>query len=179
MTAQKIEITAVLNGVTKMPDGKFCFRVADRANADVYRFLLSKKKALKLANGDYEFPTGHNLRLRGRKNPSSTLSTLTFVKIIAVDGHDVQSWAESHKSPTVAPDVLTRAKISIDAAEAEAMRRRAPPEPAPLFKTPAEAYEKAMYLLRRQVRLKDPKLSKSDIWAIRDALNMLKKSAGL
>ena len=182
MATTKLEITGALKGVVKMPDGKFCFRVEDRSSAipgRYYRFLLSKEKALKLANQDSEFPSGVNLCLRGRVSNEDTNGNLTFVKILSVDGHDVQSWAEKHQSPTVAPDVLTKAQRSIDEAEEENMRRRAPPDPAPLFKSPEEAYERAMYLLRRQVRLKNPKLSKSDIWAIRDALNMLKEAAGL
>ena len=185
--SQKVEITASLKSVHKRSDGKYLFRVVSRAGvagsgykpgATPYHFLLTKEKALKIANQDSEFPTGINLRLRVRVSPVNP-DVLTFVKIIAVDGHDVQSWAEKNQSPTVAPDVLTKAQRSIDEAEEENMRRRAPPDPAPLFKTPKEAFERAMYLLRRQVRLKNPKLSKSDIWAIRDALNMLKEKAGL
>jgi hypothetical protein len=81
----------------------------------------------------------------------------------------------------VAPEVLEKARKTVEAskAEEEAMKRRAPPEPPPRFGSPLEAYETAMQRLRRQVRLKDPKLSKSDIWTIRDALNMLKEAAGL
>jgi hypothetical protein len=177
-------MTASLKGVQKLSDGKFRFTVIDRSDTTktAYRFLLTKEKALKIANQDSEFPSGINLRLRGRWGGGVGNRDLTFVKILSVDGHDVQSWAERHKSPTVASDVLTNAQKAIkeaEKAEEEAMRRRAPPDPPPTFKTPEEAYEKAMYLLRRQVRLKDPKLSKSDIWTIRDALNMLKEKAGL
>lgn len=176
---RKVEISAHLRSVQKRSDGKFRFTVVDRADKTktAIRFLLTEEKALKIANQDCEFPTGINLRLRGRVSPVNH-DVLTFVKILSVDGHDVQSWAEKHQSPTVAPDVLAGAQRAIDEAEEENMRRRAPPDPAPLFKSPEEAYERAMYLLRRQVRLKNPKMSKSDIWAIRDALNMLKK-AGL
>ena len=175
----KIEMTASLKTVWKRKDGKFRFSVIDRTDTSqkVYHFLLTETKALKLANQNYAFPIGVNLRLSGRREAQS--DNLTFVKIISVDGYDVQSWAEKLQSPTVAPDVLTKAQKAIEEAEEENMRRRAPPEPPPPFKTPLEAYEKAMQRLRRQVRLKDPKLSKSDIWTIRDALNMLKETAGL
>jgi DNA-binding transcriptional regulator YiaG len=175
--AQRIDFTAKLHQVTRQPDGKFSFRVEGQAGG-CYQFHLSKEKALKIANQDLQFPIGVRLHIRGLRSATDPTAGLTFVKILSVDGHDVQSWAEGHQSPTVAPDVLTKAQRSIDEAEEENMRRRAPPDPAPLFKSPEEAYERAMYLLRRQVRLKNPKMSKSDIWAIRDALNMLKENLG-
>jgi hypothetical protein len=137
---------------------------------------------MKIANQDAKFPLGVNLRLKGRTNDKHTdafVKGLKWVKIISVDGHDVQSWAEKNQSPTVAPDVLEKAQRAVEEVNDELMRRRAPPEPPPTFKSPLEAYEKAMQRLLRQVRLKDPKLSKSDIWTIRDALNMLKETAGL
>ncbi len=185
---QKIRISAILKSVREQSNGKFSFRVSLPASArplygPSYRFLLSREKALKIANQEGKWPLGVNLRLSGRtiagQDAAVQVKGLTFVKILSVDGHDVQSWAERNQSPTVAPEVLKKAQKSIDKAEEEAMRGRAPPDPDPPFKTPKEAYERAMYLLRRQVRLKDPKLSKSDIWAIRDALNMLKETAGL
>ena len=180
--SNQIEITATLKSVRKQSDGKYGFRVSAPNSGGSFRFLLSKEKALKIANQDVAFPLGVNLCLRGRtndKHPDAFVKGLKFVKILSVDGHDVQSWAEKNQSPTVAPDVLTKAQRSIDEAEEEAMKRRAPPEPPPTFKTPLEAYEKAMQRLRRQVRLKNPKMSLSDIWTIRDALNMLKETAGL
>lgn len=183
--ATRIDFTGRLEGVTKMPDGKFCFKITGRAGGE-YRFLLTGEKALKVANQNSEFPTGVDLHITGLKTEKIPTvvdgrapTTITYAKILSVDGHDVQSWAERIQSPTVAPDVLEKAKRSIDEAEEAAMKRRAPPEPPPTFKTPLEAYEKAMQRLRRQVRLKNPKLSKSDIWTIRDALNMLKETAGL
>ena len=185
MTAQaQIEITAILKHVREQSNGKFSFRVV-MVNKPLtsYRFLLSREKALKLANQDAHFPLGVKLHLSGRtitgQDAAVHVKGLKFVKILSVDGHDVQSWAEKHQSPTVAPDVLTKSKRVVDEAEEADMQRRAPPEPPPRFKSPSEAYEKAMQRLRRQVRLKDPKLSKSDIWTIRDALNMLKEAARL
>jgi hypothetical protein len=171
-----------------MPDGRYCFKTLGRAGGK-YRFILTAEKALKVANQDSEFPSGVDLHITGRHNEASkvetdggrALTTLTYVKIHSVDGHDIQSWAERRQSPTVAPDVLKRARKRVEAskAEEEAMKRRAPPEPPPRFKSAKDAYEEGMQCLRRQVRLKDPKLSKSEIWLIRDALNMLKEAAGL
>lgn len=176
---RRVDFTAELDQVTKQPDGRFCFRVT----ADIgfsRTFILSEKKALQVANKDLEFPTGVKLHIRGLRSPVKPVG-LTNIKILSVDGHDIQAWAERVRSSTVAPDVLQKARDRVAASEAEEedMRRRAPPDPPPAFKSPAEAYEKAMQRLRRQVRLKDPKLSKSDIWTIRDALNMLKEAAGL
>ncbi len=181
----RIEITATLKSVREGATGKFSFRVVPKSGSS-YRFVLTREKALKLANQDGDFPIGVHLRLRGQTRPSEKdgdafVRGLNYVKILSVDGHDVQSWAEKHKSPTVAPEVLDEAIETIEAAEAEEedMRRRAPPDPVPPFETPLAAYEGAMYIIRRQVRLKTPKLSKSEIWALRDALNFLKGRLGL
>jgi len=174
----KIEITATLKSVSKFGTAKYIFKVEDRSNGGLYHFLLTKEKALKLANADSEFPSGVNLRLSGRIS-RNVQNTLNFVKVHAVDGHDVQAWAERNSSPTVNPEVVAKAQTRINEAEEEAMRRRAPPDPPPAFKSPGEAFEKAMYLLVRQVRLKDSKLTMTEIYVIRDALNMLKERAGL
>jgi hypothetical protein len=178
--SQKVNCIVELERVTKQPDGKFCFRVKTTGDGRSYTFRLIEKKALKVANQDSEFPKGVRLHIRGFKSMTDPTG-LTFVKILSVDGHDIQAWAERRQSPTVAPDVLKKAQKNVEAAKAEeeAMRRRAPPEPPPRFKSALEAYEEGMQRLRRQVRLKEPKLSKSDIWTIRDALNMLKEAAGL
>jgi hypothetical protein len=178
--AGRVDCIVELERVTKQPDGKFCFRVKTTGDGRSYTFRLIEKKALKIANQDLEFPKGVRLHIRGfRSNTDPT--GLTFIQILSVDGHDIQAWAERRQSPTVAPDVLKKGRKTIAAAKAEeeAMKRRAPPEPPPRFNSPLEAYEEGMQRLRRQVRLKEPKLSKSDIWTIRDALNMLKEAAGL
>lgn len=180
---QKITVTATLKSVREQSNGKFSFRVS--LPGPSYRFLLSREKALKIANQDAQFPIGIQLRLSGRtivgQNLNVKVRGLKWVKILSVDGHDVQSWAERSNSPTVASEVLKKAKKRVNASkiEEEAMKRRAPPDPPPRFKSPLAAYEEGMQRLRRQIRLKDPKLSKSDIWTIRDALNVLKKAAGL
>jgi hypothetical protein len=186
--ATKVDFIARLESVTEMIDGKFCFKVKGRAGG-MYRFLLSAEKALKVANKDSEFPSGVDLHITGRAtdNVPSVIeggrarTPLNYVKIHSVDGHELQAWAERNQSPTVVPDVLRRARKTIaDArAEEEAMKRRAPPDPPPRFKSAKAAYEEGMQCLRRQAKLKDPKLSKSEIWIIRDALNMLKEAAGL
>jgi len=181
---RRVDFSPELDQVTRQPDGKFCFRVSTHNGAS-YTFVLAEKKALQVANQDLEFPTGVKLHIRGLKSriehSGSYGGALVNIKILSVDGHDIQSWAERTGSATVAPEVLKKARKRVEAsrAEEEAMRRRAPPEPAPRFTSPIEAYEQAMQRLRRQAKLKDPKLSKSDIWTIRDALNMLKDTAGL
>ncbi len=126
-----ISITATLKSVWKRPDEKFRFSVLDLSSNNtgaLYVFLLSKEKALKLANANSEFPNGAALRLSGRISRSDK-RCLNFVKIHAVDGHDMQAWAERSGSPGVDSDVLTEAQKKISEAEEEAMRNRAPPEP--------------------------------------------------
>lgn len=173
---QKVEITAKLERVQKADGGKFKFTVTSRENNRLYRFLLTREKAILLADSSATFPKGVNLRLKGRISKNDR-HQLNHVSIHAVDGHDVQSWAQSRKSPGVSPDVLKKAEKAAQDAEDAAMRNRAAPDAfnkLPEFKSPQEAYDKAMYILRRQVKLADPKLSKAEVWAVRDAINMLK-----
>ena len=177
--SDRVDFSARLEAVTGRPDGKYHFRITGHSGVS-FTFCLSEKKALQIANRDSEFPKGVTLHIRGFRSMVDP-SGLSFVKILSVDGHDIQSWAERSQSPTVDSEVLKKARKRVEAAKAEeeAMKRRAPPEPPPRFSSPLEAYEEGMQRLRRQVRLKEPKLSKSDIWTIRDALNMLKEAAGL
>lgn len=167
-------MSAILKIVNQKPDGKFHFQVEnplDRTGI-FYHFKLTREKALKLANANSEFPLGAKLNLSGgiSKNDEHGLN---HVRITAVDGRDLQSWAEWNGSPAVNPVVLSKVQEQADSIE-EAMKLRAPPEPPPVFASPQEAYEKAMAVVRRQARLKDPKLSQTEIWVVRDALNFLK-----
>lgn len=181
--ASKIEITGTLTAVHRRRDKRYSFIVNERAAPftpkPAYQFYLSENKALKLANKDGQFPLGANLRLSGRiskRGPTTGgAQPLNFAKIRSVDGHDVQSWAERHGSPTVAPDVLADAEKAIQEAD-EAMKLRSPDKAPPAYSSPEEAYETAMFILRRQVKSSNPKLSKADVWALRDALNLLYKN---
>ena len=153
----------------------FTFTIKATGTPEIFSFRLAPKKALQLCNAAHEFPVGVALRLSGRRHGT----VLTHVKIEVIDGYDVQAWAERQGSPTVDEKIAHDARKIIAANDEKEMKLRAPPEPDPVFKTPMEAYEKGMFILRRQTKLKEPKLSKKEIWAVRDALNMLKKAAGL
>lgn len=170
---QLITITAKLQKVSPPGGtGKYIFAVIERNSNTLYQFLLSSEKAQKLANRDLEFPLGANLRLSGRVS-NSNKNTLTFVTVTSVDGHDTQAWAERNGSPGVAAGVLTAAQKRVQQSQEDEMRRRAPVDELPVFNSPKEAYDAAMYILRRQVKAKDPKLTTPQIWALRDALNVL------
>ena len=169
------DMSAILRIVNQKRGGKFHLqveRISDRTGI-FYHFMLTREKALKLANANFEFPLGAKLNLSGRVSKND-LHSLNHVQITAVDGHDVQSWAELNGSPAVNPAVLVKAQERILEEGEEAMKFRAPPEPPPVFASSEEAYEKAMYVVRRQTRLKDPKLSQPEIWIVRDALNFFK-----
>ncbi len=175
---QQITITAKLQRVTpprKYGTDKYTFAIIERNNNKLYKFLLSTEKAQKLANGDMEFPIGANLRLIGRVSNSNKLM-LNFVVVKAVDGHDLQAWAERNASPGVPSNVFSDAQRRIQQSKEDDMRRRAPVDEIPAFKSPKAAYDAAMYILRRQVKIKDPKLTKPEVWALRDALNILADS---
>ena len=193
-TTHKIRVTGNIKRVKPEDDGKFTFVLegctvdahhrcgGNIAPRDRYMFTTSAQKALVVANGDQEFPHGIPLTVEGQQSGNLGLSTLTYVKIAAVDGVDPRAWAERHGSTTVAPEVAESAQERVKAqekAEEALMREKAPPEPTPHFKTPREAFDRAMYLVRRQAKLKEPRLSRDDIFQMRDALNTLKEAAGL
>ena len=71
--ARKIDFTARLDSVTKMPDGRYCFKTLGRAGGK-YRFILTAEKALKVANQDSEFPSGVDLHITGRHNEGNSES---------------------------------------------------------------------------------------------------------
>ena len=190
LNANRVTMTARLKSVKHFPEpnstfismGKYRFEIEDRQTGADWKFQLIAMKALKLADDECEFPKGVMLRLSGlpsKKNPGSLL----HVKIIAVDGHDVESWAQLRNSPTVSPEVQKKARGRVkkarkDAEEA-AMRDRAPPDGPPRFTTAKDAYARAMHIVHRQTKLKEPKLTKTEVWTLRDALNFLKEAAGV
>jgi hypothetical protein len=194
-TTHKVKVTGNIKRVKPEDDGKFTFVLegctvdalcvqngGNIARRTTYMFTTSAEKALVVANGDREFPHGIPLTVEGQQSGNSAVITLTYAKIIAVDGVDPRAWAERHGSTTVAPEVAESAQERVKAqekAEEALMREKAPPEPTPHFKTPREAFDRAMYLVRRQAKLKEPRLSRDDIFQMRDALNTLKEAAGL
>jgi hypothetical protein len=194
-TTHKVKVTGNIKRVKPEGDGKFTFVLEsctmdalcikngpNLARRDLYMFTTTAQKALVVANGDQDFPHGIPLTVEGQQSGNSIVLTLTYAKIIAVDGVDPRAWAERHGSVTVAPEVVESAQDRVKAqekAEEALMREKAPPEPTPHFKTPREAFDRAMYLVRRQAKLKEPRLSRDDIFQMRDALNTLKEAAGL
>ena len=68
---------------------------------------------------------------------------------------------------------LAKAKARVAAAKkSEAdMLDRAPPQSDQAFANPKQAFDEAMRIVRRQAKLKNPKLSGSEIFKLRDALN--------
>jgi hypothetical protein len=194
---EKTTVTGTLATVSVNRAGQYLF---DLAQCDVtgrnpkhgpsnHNFLMSDDKALAIANSDGAFPTGVRVKVTGRFKPnlsSDTTNTrfdnavsrkLTHVKIISVDGVEVTAWSQRVGSTTDVDgvDVLVR-----KAEEAEkAMVSKAPPEQPGTITDPTAAYENAMRIVRRQRKLKNPKLSQQEIWQVRDALNLLAEKLGI
>ena len=148
-------------------------------------FLLSAEKALTIANGDEAFPLGVQVEVAARfeeEYSGKNLRKLTHVKILSVDGVETRAWSERVGSTQVDPAVITASSARVakaKAAEEAAMADRSPPEPAGVITDPSIAFENAMRIVRRQRKLKDPKLSQSEIWQLRDALNLLAEKLGI
>ena len=186
---EKTTVTGTLATVGVNRAGQYLF---DLSQCDVgpsnQNFLMSDK-ALAIANSDGAFPLGVRVKVTGRfKRKHSLLDTntrfdnavsrkLTHVKIISVDGVEVTAWSQRVGSTTDVDgvDVLVR-----KAEEAEkAMVSKAPPEQPGTITDPTAAYENAMRIVRRQRKLKNPKLSQQEIWQVRDALNLLAEKLGI
>lgn len=178
-TTAKTRIIAKLKKVKRLrSSGRYRFLLED-GNGTAFMFLLSENKALVVANGHEEFPTGISLEVEGRH---AVPGIINFAKLIAIDGMDPRSWAESVGSLTVAGNVQKAAELRVkeqQEAQDEEMRARAPAEEAKKFSTPSEGFQHGMYIVRRQLRLKDPKLTRTDIFELRDALNIMAEAAGL
>lgn len=184
---QKISLTGKLSKVTSV-GCRYAFILhmpAPPGNplsalAGDYNFLLTRDKALAIADANLVFPKGIELKVTGRVSKGSP-KQLNHVKIISVDGIEVQSWSERVGSPQVSPDVLAKAKDRVAAAKkAEAdMRDRAPPQSDQAFANPKQAFDEAMRIVRRQRKLKNPKLSASEIFKLRDALNFFAEKLDL
>lgn len=159
----------------------FILRVieADLSDTD-YHFTLGREKALAIATANDEFPMGAVLKVNGRVSKRSP-KQLNHIKIISVDGVEVRAWSERVGSPQVSPDVLAKSKARVAAAKkAEAdMRDRAPPQSDQAFSSPKQAFDEAMRIVRRQAKLKYPKLSESEIFKLRDALNFFAEKLDL
>ena len=190
---EKTTVTGTLAAVSVNRAGQYLF---DLAACDVtgrnpthgpsnHNFLMSDDKALVIANGDGAFPLGARVKVTSRVRTSSSPDyantvvsrKLTHVKIISVDGVEVTAWSQRVGSTTDVDgvDVLVR---EAEKAE-EAMVNKAPPEQPGTITDPTVAYENAMRIVRRQRRLKNPKLSQQEIWQVRDALNLLAEKLGI
>jgi hypothetical protein len=186
----KITSTGKLLSVQKdKTAGKYLFRVESDGCGPlstppnrfrIYRFFLSESKALAIANAQTQFPLGVQIKVSGRVS-NQQVPQLNHVNIVSVDGVETTAWSQRVGSTQVAPGVLDAAQQRIkDAEEAEeAMVNRAPPEVEGAITDPLEAYDNAMRIVRRQRRLKNPKLSQQEIWRIRDALNLLAEKLGI
>jgi hypothetical protein len=159
--------------------GKYRFTLRECSPGNTtYHFNLSREKALQVANGNEEFPLSSQMKVSGVILYTNTLG---YVKILAVDGIETNAWSQRVGSVTVESGILSVAKNRIKEAERaeESMANRASPTQPAAITDPGEAYENAMSIVRRQRRLKNPKLSQQEIWQVRDALNLLAEKLGI
>ena len=175
-------VTGTLAAVGVNRAGQYVFDLAAcDAGPGNQNFLMSDK-ALLIANAEGAFPLGIRVKVTGRYNPNSVSEDansvvslkLTHVKIVSVDGIEVTAWSQRVGSTTDVDGV----DVLVKKAE-KAMTNRAPPEQPGAITDPVVAYENAMRIVRRQRRLKNPKLSQQEIWQVRDALNLLAEKLGI
>ena len=182
----KTKVTGFLAWVRK-EHGKYVFSLSDcNVGPTTQTFRLSGEKALSIANAEKDFPLGVKVEITARfKNNAffdEDTRTLIHVKILSVDGVETRAWSERVGSTQVDPDVLAAGGPRVakaKAAEAAAMADRAPPEPAGVITDPNIAFDNAMRIVRRQRKLKNPKLSPEEIWQLRDTLNLLAEKLGI
>ena len=178
----KAMTTGILDHVKWVAEeSKFHFTVRDCSQGEpTVVFALSESKALAVADVNECFPLGVRFKVQGRFK-TATPRKLTHVKILAVDGVEVTAWSQRAGSATQDAAVLRAAEQRIKEAKRaeEAMVNRAPPVQEGAITDPLKAYENAMRIVRRQRRLKNPKLSQQEIWQVRDALNLLAEKLGI
>lgn len=184
---EKTTVTGTLATVSVNRTGQYLFYLTQCDDGPSNQKFLMSDKALAIANGDGAFPLGVRVKVTGRYNPNSSPKDinrdsvvsrkLTHVKIVSVDGVEVTAWSQRVGSTTDVDgvDVLVRKAEKLE----EAMANKAPPEQPGTITDPAVAYDNAMRIVRRQRRLKNPKLSQQEIWQVRDALNLLAEKLGI
>lgn len=182
----KTKVIGRLSRVIK-EQGRYRFSIR---NCDVgpkrQTFMLSSEKALAIANDDKAFPLGVTIkvtaRIKEQKGEDDPIRQLIHVNILSVDGVETRAWSERVGSTQVAASTLQASKYRVAeaaAAEAAAMADRSPPEQADAITDPNTAFNNAMRIVRRQRKLKNPKLSQQEIWQLRDALNLLAEKLGI
>ena len=182
----KTKVTGHLSRVIK-EQGRYRFSIR---KCDVgpprQTFLLSSDKALAIANGDEAFPLGVLIKVAARiseqKGADDTIRQLIHASILSVDGVEVRAWSERVGSTQVSDGTLQASKPRVEeakAAEDAAMTDRSPPEQINAITDPNIAFNNAMRIVRRQRKLKNPKLSQKEIWQLRDALNLLAEKLGI
>ena len=175
-------IKAALDGKDAAGRKRYRFSVVCQDEQIPYTFFLSEEKAMACATKDRCFPTGALLKISGRTSSAPGKNfQLNHVKVHMIDGQDARGWAERWGSHAVDEEVVSGAAEATAAMERldKAMRNRAPGQVVPLaFSGKKEAFEGAMFIVRRQMKKRDPRLTKTEILALRDALNILNDSAG-
>jgi hypothetical protein len=182
----KTKVTGRLLRVRNEYSGRYRFHISGcDVGTDEQTFMLSSEKALAIANVDAAFPLGVTIKVTGRFADipgDRNVRQLLHVKIVSVDGVEVRAWSERVGSTQVADDTLRAAKARVEEAKASedaAMADRSPPEQTNAITDPNIAFENAMRIVRRQRKLKNPKLSQQEIWQLRDALNLLAEKLGI
>jgi hypothetical protein len=181
----KTKVTGRLLRVRKEQE-RYQFTISDcNVGTDKQIFMLSSAKALAIANVDAAFPLGVTIKVTGRFADipgDRNVRQLLHVKIVSVDGVEVRAWSERVGSTQVSPATRLGAERRIEEAKASedaAMADRSPPEQVNAITDPNIAFENAMRIVRRQRKLKNPKLSQQEIWQLRDALNLLAEKLGI
>jgi hypothetical protein len=191
MAPKRLTITGRIHSVNASAPTtfEFCIRSSDYPFGPVtvldpqFSFKLSFHKALLIADSSRCFPLGVEIKVTGIVPEGShhshsyqrPHSKLTHVKVISVDNIELTAWSQRNRSAVVGGSVLDAAEVRVKEAEMieAAMKDRAPPDNPNAITDPLEAYENAMRIVRRQNKQADPKLSKKDIFQLRDALNLL------
>lgn len=182
---QRTQVTGNLDSVNSNRFGQYVFILTScDTGPAIQTFLQTEKKALAIANSEEAFPVGVRVKVNGRYDDNRTEHKerkLTHARIVSVDGVEVTAWSQRVGSITQYPNALSAAQKRIkEAEEAEkVMTNRAPPEQPGAITDPLTAYENAMRIVRRQRRLKEPKLSQQEIWQVRDALNLMAEKLGI
>jgi uncharacterized Ntn-hydrolase superfamily protein len=155
-----------------------------------YGFYLAEDKAMRIADPNQlhleRFPLGELMTVKGRLSLSRP-ERLNHVSILYVGGMGVVAWERLVKAVGLRDAIAKLRKGQADAAGAvmdqasrdAAIVDRAALETVGQITDPTQAFEDAMSVVRRQMRLKDPKLSSEEIQRMRDALNVMGKELGI
>ena len=147
------------------------------ADSGVVLFFQNEKKAAEWKDLKGKFPLGSVVRVSGRFGETQK-NKLLYPKIHTIGGLPAVSYRLKMNLAANRGETFSLSKASDVSQEhddkVEAIKNKPKPETVTYFPSVQNAFERGAAILRKQVRLKDPKLTTDEVVVLWNAFNRLK-----